>query len=87
MKFPECLKLVTDMLWRIEVREDLEWIVEDLLTPGEIVEIADRILIMQLLKEWKSQRQIAEDLGISVTTVSRGSRLMQFDRKAIHKYL
>jgi TrpR family transcriptional regulator, trp operon repressor len=62
-------------------------VIEDLFTPAEIVEMADRIQILKMLSEGKSQRDIAEELGISVTTVSRGNRVLQYERKSIHKYI
>lgn len=87
MKLPEALKLITDTLWRIETQERLSWTFEDLMTPKEITELADRIIILQMLKDWKSQRVIAETLGVSVTTVSRGNRVLQYGKGDIEKYL
>jgi len=87
MKFPEGLKLIADTLWQIKDKEDFGNVLEDILTAGEITEIADRILIVKYLKEGIGQREIAQKLGISITTVSRGSRLLQYDRKAIQKYI
>ncbi len=86
MLFPESLKLVTDTLWRIK-KEDLDWSLEDLFTPSEIIEIADRILILKALKEGKKQRAIAEELWLSVTTVSKGSRVLKYGRRKIEKVL
>ena len=57
------------------------------MTPGEIIDMADRITILQMLNAGKSQREIAELLGISVTTVSRGSRVLQYGKGDIIKYL
>lgn len=87
MKLPESLKLLTDTIWRVKSKKDVSWILEDLLTPGEIVELADRIQILKLLSEGKSQRDIAQEMWISVTTVSRGNRVLQYERKSIHKYI
>ncbi len=87
MKLPESLKVITDTLWRIKSKKDIEWVIEDLMTPSEIVEIADRIQILKMLSEGKSQRDIAQKLGTSVTTVSRGNRVLQYERKSIHKYI
>ena len=87
MKLPESLKVITDTLWRIKSKKDIEWVIEDLMTPSEIVEIADRIQILKMLSEGKSQRDIAQELGTSVTTVSRGNRVLQYERKSIHKYI
>lgn len=87
MLFPESLKLVTDTLWCIKWENDLMWSLEDLLTPWEIVNIAERISILKMLKEWKSQREIADELWISITTVTRWNRILKYDSRAIHKYI
>ena len=87
MKYPESLKLITDTLWRINTIEDLSGVLTDLLTPAEITEIADRIRLLKMLQEGKTQRAIAEELAISVTTVSRGNRILQYEDNTISKYL
>jgi Trp operon repressor len=68
-------------------REDLSDLLEDILTPSEIVEIWDRITVIKMLKEGIAQREIAQKLGISITTVSRWSRLLNFERKTIQNYV
>lgn len=85
MLFPESLKLVTDTLWRVS-KNDMEWFLEDLFTPAEIVELADRVMLVQHLKDGKTQREVAEEQWISVTTVSRGARVMKFGRGMLEKY-
>ena len=87
MKYPESLKLITDTLWRINTLEDLSGVLADLLTPAEITEVADRIRLLKMLQEGKTQRAIAEELAISVTTVSRGNRILQYEDNTISKYL
>jgi len=87
MQPKESIETITNILWRIKDQKDLSEILEDLLTPGELTDIADRITILRLLKAGKSQRDIAGELGISVTTVSRGNRVLQYGGQSIHKYL
>jgi Trp operon repressor len=62
-------------------------ILDDLLSPKEIQEFAERIEILRKLEKGQAQRAIAADLGISVTTVSRGSRVLQYGKQKIKKYL
>ncbi|MCB9805088.1 helix-turn-helix domain-containing protein [Candidatus Peribacteria bacterium] len=81
------MKLITDTLWRINTIEDLSGVLTDLLTPAEITEVADRIRLLKMLQEGKTQRAIAEELAISVTTVSRGNRILQYEDNTISKYL
>jgi TrpR-related protein YerC/YecD len=87
MKFPESLQLLADTLWQCETKEDLEALIEDLSTPWEIVELADRIEILRMLSKGMTQRDIAEELGVSVTTVSRWSRVLQYGRGVAEKYI
>lgn len=77
-KLEKNLENISDIFAKFKNKEDLKNFLEDILTPQEIIEISDRIEIIKLLKQWKTQREIAEDLKISVTTVNRGSRIIKF---------
>jgi Trp operon repressor len=59
-------------------RDDLDGFLEDMLSPQEIETIDERIKIMHALVAGKTQREIAEELELSITTVSRGSRILQY---------
>ena len=48
-----------------------------LLTPKEIEEIANRLEIIRLLKEGKSQRDVAQQLGVGIATVTRGAGVLK----------
>jgi Trp operon repressor len=61
-------------------KDDLDGFLEDMMTPQEIEALDERIKIMHALIDGKTQREIAEDLGLSITTVSRGSRILQYGR-------
>ena len=45
-----------------------------LLTPAEIADIAGRWALVKALRQKKSQREIAKDLGVSLCKITRGSR-------------
>ena len=61
-------------------KDDLDGFLEDILSPQEIEAIDERIKIMHALTAGKTQREIAEELELSITTVSRGSRILQYGR-------
>lgn len=61
-------------------KDGLDGFLEDILSPQEIEAIDERIKIMHALVAGKTQREIAEELEISITTVSRGSRILQYGR-------
>jgi uncharacterized protein YerC len=50
-KFPDSIKLLTDTLWRIKDKKDLQNFIEDSFTPKEIIDLADRIKIFEALLE------------------------------------
>jgi Trp operon repressor len=59
---------------------DLDGFLEDMMTPQEIEALDERIKVMHALVAGKTQREIAEELELSITTVSRGSRILQYGR-------
>jgi Trp operon repressor len=61
-------------------KDDLDGFLEDMMTPQEIEALDERIKIMYALAAGKTQREIAEELELSITTVSRGSRILQYGR-------
>lgn len=61
-------------------KDDLDGFLEDILSPQEIEAIDERLKIMHALVAGKTQREIAEELELSITTVSRGSRILQYGR-------
>ena len=50
---------------------------EGLLTPYEEQELINRLQIFELLSQGVSQRQVAQQLGVGIATVTRGSRALQ----------
>lgn len=55
-----------------------EAFLHNILTPGELEEIAKRLQIVKLLLAGVSQREVAKKLGVSMGTVSRGSRELKY---------
>lgn len=51
---------------------------QNILTPAELDEIAVRLQIVKLLKKRIPQGEVAEKLGVSIGTVSRGARELKY---------
>ena len=49
----------------------------DLLTASELDDVARRLQIIEMLAEGIPQRQIANQLGVGIATVSRGSNILK----------
>lgn len=60
---------------------------KNILTPAELDEISVRLQIVKLLKKGMPQREVAEKLGVSIGTVSRGSRELKYGGDGFDKVL
>lgn len=60
--------------------ERMEKALRDLLTPSELIEVANRLQIFEMLDQGIPQRQIAEELGVGIATVTRGSNTLKIRR-------
>lgn len=76
-KQPELPAELVRAMGRLD-EEGLALLLGDLLTPAEIEALGERWQITRLLLEGKSQRDVASELGVSITTVSRGSRQLKY---------
>lgn len=56
---------------------EIQKLLSALLTDKEQHDIANRIRIFDLLDRGITQREISEQLGVGIATVSRGARAMQ----------
>jgi Trp operon repressor len=79
----ELAKILSD----IDSPDLMEKVLDNLLTPQEKEEIAQRIQIFKGLMTGESQRDLAERLGVSLGTISRGSRELQYGQDGIRKVL
>lgn len=67
-----------DLLSSIENPKEARMLLEDLLTPQELASVAGRWQEIQLLAKGMTQRDVAKQLEISISKVTRGSRALQY---------
>ena len=79
------LNYIVDIFWQIELKEDLRGFLEDILTPAEIETLYERLQIIKLLRQWLSQRQIAQQLNTSTATVNRWARVLKYGSWVLNK--
>lgn len=60
--------------------EEMEVALRHLLTASELLDVANRLQIFEMLEQGVPQRQIAEKLGVGIATVTRGSNAMKSRR-------
>ena len=60
---------------------------KELLTESEIETLSKRWRIMRMLVEGSTQREIANELGVSLCKVTRGSKILKNEESIFAKYL
>lgn len=68
-----------EALVSIASSHDMEALLIDLCTPAEIESLSDRLKVAKLLNKDASYRDIADQTGVSVTTVTRVARCLNGD--------
>jgi TrpR family trp operon transcriptional repressor len=58
-----------------------------ILTPNEISEVASRWALVMKIHEGKSQRKIAEELGLSLCKITRGSKELKKENSPFKKMI
>ncbi len=71
------LNELIEVLLDIKNREEMKNFLEGIFTPKELEEIPTRLQIVKRLKKGIAQHEIAEDLGVGIATVTRGSKEIQ----------
>lgn len=57
--------------------KNMEKVLCQLLTPSELMEVNNRLQIIEMLEQGIPQRQIADKLGVGIATVTRGSNILK----------
>ncbi len=78
MPRPTLPQELLDVLASLHDAGEVARLLDDLLTPAEIEAFGDRWAIVRLLAAGHSQREVRDQVGVSITTVSRGSRQLKY---------
>ena len=62
----------------VKTEKEAQMLLTDLLTPQEIISLQERWKIVQELHKGTPQRDIAKKLGVSISKITRGSRMLQY---------
>ncbi len=72
------VQLLVKALTSIDSQEDCQAFLEDLLTAQELMEIAQRIKVAEMLVQKRTYEEIARTTGASTATISRVNRCIRF---------
>lgn len=88
MKIPrKHLQELYQLLASVKSPKDAKVLLEDLLTPQELGTLAERWQLVRLLNSGMTQRAISKALKVSISKVTRGSRVLQYGRGGFKKFL
>ncbi|MDR0411485.1 MAG: trp operon repressor [Treponema sp.] len=87
---PRVQKNIVELAQVLAKAQDAELIMsflKELLTPSEIADVAVRWALVKELKDKRTHREIAKDLGVSLCKITRGSRELKKPDSAFQKFL
>lgn len=73
-------KLVVDSFYRVKTKKDLTKFVEDLFSPEETLDLAQRLKIAKLILEGKTYEEIAAQIPVSTSTISKIGQVIKFGK-------
>ncbi len=81
------IKNLAEVITSIKSPALAEAFLHNILTPAELDEISKRLEIVKRLLKGVPQREVAKQLGVSMGTVSRGSREIKYGANGFKKIL
>jgi TrpR family trp operon transcriptional repressor len=75
---PKHLRDLYELFSAIQTPAEAEQLLADILTPQELAAIAERWQLVQELQKRTPQREIAKKLNVSISKITRGSRMLQY---------
>lgn len=73
-------KLVVDSFYKVKTKKDLNCFVEDLFSQEETLDIAQRLKIAKLILEGKTYEEIAVEIPVSTSTISKIGQVIKFGK-------
>ena len=74
---PAHLRDLYTLFASVEEPKEAEKLLKDILTPRELASVAERWQLVRELAQGTPQREIAAKLGVSISKITRGSRMLQ----------
>jgi len=81
------LKEINTLFASIRTPKEAEMLLSDILTPQELESVAERWQLIQALAAGKPQREIAHELKLSISKITRGSRMLKYGSGGFKHFL
>ncbi len=73
-------KLLVDSFYKVRTKKDLAKFVEDLFSPEETLDLAQRLKIAKLILEGKTYEEIAAEIPVSTSTISKIGQVIKYGK-------
>lgn len=83
----EHLDELFSMLPQLQTPGESESFLRDILTPHEVEQVAERWQIVKRLAEGMPQRQVKDELGVSIEKVTRGAKALKASKGGWNLFL
>jgi TrpR family trp operon transcriptional repressor len=77
---------ITNIIATTESKENITSFMEELFTKSELETLSKRWRILRMLNQGKTQREIAQELKVSLCKVTRGAKILKNKNSIIAKY-
>jgi len=81
------LKELYELFTSISSEKEAEKLLKDILTPQEMASLAERWQLIQMLEAGVPQRTIAQKLNLSISKITRGSRVLKYGSGGLKHFL
>lgn len=78
---------LANFISNLKDKEEVENFMSEILTPIELETLSKRWCILNLLVKGKTQRDISQDLQVSLCKVTRGAKILKNKNSIAVKYL
>lgn len=83
----DSIKEISQILKEMKSTKEVSDFLLEMLTNSEVETLSKRWRIIKMLKEGKSQREIAKELKVSLCKVTRGAKILKNKNTVITKIL
>ena len=73
-------KLLVDSFYKVKTKKNLNNFIEDLFSQEETLDLAQRLKIAKLILEGKTYEEIAAEIPVSTSTISKIGQVIKFGK-------
>ena len=84
---PKHISEIYELFASVGSKKEAEILLRDILTPQELASVAERWQLIRALAKGTPQRDISKKLNLSISKITRGSRMLQYGTGGFKHFL